>query len=102
MTCERRILIRNRYIGDKQRFADRLARKRRPLLEPGARRGRAPQRLPPRVLQRPSQRLMIMIHGEIIAGVELEAMAVRVADIKEERIGNAVAAGPAFELPEMA
>src|SRR5260370_36380792 len=82
----RSTLIRNSDIGDEQRFAYRLPRKRRSLLEPGTRRGRAPQRLPPRVLQRPAQRLMIVVHGEVIAGVELQAMAIGIADVKKKRI----------------
>src|ERR1700738_509607 len=45
------LLVGNRDIGDKQRLADRLTRERRSLLEPRARRRRAPQRLPPRILQ---------------------------------------------------
>src|SRR5437016_4422053 len=91
-------LIRNRDVGDKGRFAHRLACERRALLEPGTRRRRAPQRLPARVLQRPAQRLMVVIAGEIIAGVELEAMAVGVADVEEERVRNAVPAGTALDV----
>src|SRR5882757_2748768 len=41
---------------------------------------------------------MIVIPSEIIAGVELEAMAVGVADIEEERIRNAVATGTALDV----
>src|SRR6266576_1166340 len=41
---------------------------------------------------------MIVIPSEIIAGVELEAMAVGVAEIEEERIRNAVATGTALDV----
>jgi hypothetical protein len=57
----RPILIRNRDVGDKGRLAHGLAGEGRTFLEPGARRGRAPQRLPARVLQRPAQRLVVVI-----------------------------------------
>src|SRR4051794_36087489 len=87
------VLVCNRHVGDERRFAHRLPCEWRALLEPGARRRRAPQRLPARVLQRPAQRLMVVVAGEIIAGVEFEAMAVGIPDIKEERVRNAVAAG---------
>src|SRR5713226_2071926 len=87
----RSFLVRNRDIGDKQRFAYRLSRKRRALLEPGARRGRAPQGLPARIPERPAHRLMIVVASEIIAGVEFEAMAVGVANVQKERVGDAVA-----------
>src|ERR1700682_6628014 len=102
MTFERRILICNRDIGDKQRFAYRLTAKRRSLLEPRTRRGRAPQRLPPRVLQRPAHRFVIVIHGEVIAGVELQTVTVGITDVKEECVGDAVAAGPALDVLEEA
>src|ERR1700751_589019 len=73
--------IRNRHVSDKRGLAHLLPGKRRALLEPGARSGRTPQGLAPRVLQRPSQRLVVMISSEIVACVELEAMAVGITHI---------------------
>src|ERR1700675_981053 len=101
MICKRRILIRNRDIGDKAWLTDRLADKRRSLLEPGARRRCAPQRLPPRIFQRPAQGFMVVIAGEVVAGVEFEAMAVGIPDIEEERIRDAVAARSALDVLEI-
>src|SRR4051812_42989699 len=92
------ILIRNRDVGDESRFAHGLAGEGRALLEPGARRGRAPQRLPARVLQRPAQRLMVMIARKIVAGVQLEPVAVGIPDIEEERVRDAVASGAALDV----
>ena len=43
-----------------------------------------------------------MVHGEVIAGVKLEAMAVRIADVEEEGIGDAMAAGTALDVLEIA
>src|ERR1700754_2659717 len=64
--------IRYQHVGDKLRLAHGLADERRALLEPGARRGRAPQRLPARIAQGPAQRLVVVVHREIVAGVQLE------------------------------
>src|SRR5258708_37083409 len=102
MTIETRILIRNRDVSDEQRLTYQLTRERRSLLEPGTRRRRAPQGLPPRVLQRPAHRLMVVIPGEVIAGVELQAMAIGDADIQKERVGDAMAAGTALDVLEEA
>src|SRR5262249_14724777 len=90
--------IRNRHVGDKQRLTHLLSGERRALLEPGARRRCAPQRLPSRILQGPAQRLVVVIAGEIIAGVELQTVAVGIQDIYEERVGDAVPAGPALDV----
>src|SRR5712671_1118578 len=98
MTIETRILIRNRDVSDKQRLSYHLTRERRSLLEPGTRRRRAPQRLPPRIFQRPAQRLMVVIPGEVIAGVELQAVAIGIADIQKKCVRNAVTAGPALDV----
>src|SRR6516164_10544406 len=86
-----RALIRHQHVGYEFRLAHGLARERRALLEPGARGGCAPQRLAARIAQRPAQRLVIVIAREIVAGVQLEAMAVGIADIEEERVRDAVA-----------
>src|SRR5438105_9227536 len=96
------ILIRNGDVGGESRFAHRLASEGRTFLEPGARRRRAPQRLPSRVLQRPAQRLVVVIAGEVVAGVELEAMAIGIPDIEEERVRNAVTAGAALDVLQVA
>ena len=92
------MLIRNADVGGEQRLPHLLAGKGRALLEPGARSGSAPQRLPARVLERPAQRLVVVVHGEIVAGVELEPVAVGIADVEEERIRDAVAAGTALDV----
>src|SRR6266702_2106616 len=90
--------IPNRDVGDEGRLAHRLACEGRTLLEPGARGRRAPQRLTPRVLERPAQRLMVMIPGEVVAGVEFEAMAVGIPDVKEERVRDAVPTRAALDV----
>src|ERR1700761_5335389 len=41
-----------------------------------------------------------MIPGEVIAGVELKAMAIRIPDIKKKSIGDAVATGTAFDISD--
>src|SRR5580700_4250063 len=56
--------------------------KRRAFLEPGARRRAAPQRLALGVAQRPFLRLEIRVDREVIAGKDLDAVAVRVAHIE--------------------
>src|SRR5215472_17259393 len=43
--------VRDGHVSNKQRLAHLLPRKWRTLFEPGARRRRAPQRLPPRILK---------------------------------------------------
>src|SRR5258707_2225163 len=91
-------LIRNRDVGDNGRFAHRLPGERRALFEPGARRRRAPQRLPARILQRPAQRFVVVVAGEVVAGVEFEAVAVGIPDVEEERIRDAVAARAALDV----
>src|SRR4051812_3002049 len=71
--------IRDQYLGDKPGIANGLSGKRRTLLEPGTWRRCAPERLSPRVLQRPPHRLVVMVHRKIVAGVELHPMAVGIA-----------------------
>src|SRR4051812_33417115 len=80
------------HLGDEFRFAHGLAGEWRALLEPRARRGRPPQRLAARIAQGPAQRLVVVIPGKIVTGVELEAVAVGIAHVKEEGVGNTVAA----------
>src|SRR6476620_2074545 len=41
---------------------------------------------------------MVVIAGEIVAGIELEPVAVGIADIEKECIGNAVSAGAALDV----
>src|SRR6202012_519449 len=95
-------LIGNRDLGDEGGFAYLGGGEGRAFLEPGARCGRAPQCLAARIVQRPAQRLVVVVHGEVVAGVELEAMAVGIAYIEEERVGDAVAAGAALEVFQVA
>ncbi len=73
----------------------------RALLEPGARCGRAPQRLPARIPERPAQRLVVVVHGVVVAGVELEAMAGGIANIEKEGVGDAVAGGAPLHVVEI-
>src|SRR5271165_3239990 len=70
--------IRNRHVSHELRLAHLLSGEGRALLEPGARSGGAPQRLAARVLERPAQRGVVVVHGEVVACVELEPMAVGV------------------------
>src|ERR1700693_1180049 len=96
------VLIGDRDIRDKLRFAHSLSRKWRSLLEPGARGGRAPQRLSPRSVQRPAHRRMVVVRGEVVAAVEFQAVVIGIPDIEKKRVGNAVAAGPALDVLEIA
>ena len=45
---------------------------------------------------------MVVVAGEVVAGVELEAVAVGIADVEEERVRNAVAAGAALDVLQIA
>src|SRR5579862_4639507 len=96
------ILVCNGDIGDKLRLAHGLSRKWRSLLEPRARGGCAPQRLPARILQRPAHRRMVVIAGEIVAGVELQTVTVGIPDIEKEGVRDAMPAGPALEILQIA
>src|SRR3954454_172660 len=90
--------VRHQHVGHEIRLADGLPWERRTLLEPGARSRCAPQRLTTRIAQRPAQRLMVVIAGEIVAGVELQTVAVGIPDIEEERIRDAVAPRAALDV----
>src|SRR5215207_5199911 len=83
------------------RLTNRDRCKLRALLEPRLRRRLTPQRLALRIVQRPAQRLEIGIDREIIAGEQLDAVPVRVADIKKERVRDAVPARPALHVGEI-
>src|SRR6188508_3877927 len=58
------------------RIAHRHGRKLRALLEPRFGRGVPPQRLALRVGQRPAQRFEVRIDRQIVAGEQLDAMAI--------------------------
>ena len=60
------------------------------------------KRLALRIGQRPAQRLEVGIDGEIVAGEQFDPVTVGIADIEEERVGDAVAAGPALHVGEIA
>ena len=45
---------------------------------------------------------MVGIDGEIVRGEQLDAMAVGIAHVEEERVGNAVASGAALHVGEIA
>src|SRR6202012_6046037 len=95
-------LIGNRDLGDEGGFAHLGGGEGRAFLEPGTRRGRAPQCLAARIVQRPAQRLRVVGHGEVVAGVEFEAVAVGIAHIEEECVGDAVATRATFEVLQIA
>src|SRR4051812_7814761 len=84
------------------RLPNRDRYKLRALLEPRLRRRLTPQRLALRIVQRPAQRFEVGIDREIVAGEQLDAVAVRVADIKKERVRDAVPARPALHVGEIA
>ena len=41
---------------------------------------------------------MVVIAGEVIAGVKLKAVAIGIADVKEERVGNTMPSGTALDI----
>src|SRR5215216_5462618 len=69
----------------------------RGLLVPAVRSARAPERAAAYVVDRPAQRLEVRIAGVVIAGVQLDSVAVRVAKVDEEGVGDAMTAGPALD-----
>ncbi len=77
-------------------------RERRAFLEPRLRRRMAPQRLALRIVERPADRLVVGIDGEIVRGEQLDAVTVGIAHVEEERVGDAVAAGAALHVGEIA
>src|SRR5262245_60691539 len=87
---------------DRCRFRLWLARscagKRAALLEPRTRGRGAPQRLALRISEVPPDGLMVGIDGQIVGAIKLDAVAVRIADIEEERVGDPVPAGTAFDV----
>ena len=68
------------------------------FLKPASRSRCSPKRLPLCVFQIPFDRLMIPIDGLIISIVDLDTVAIRIADIKEERVGDAMPARPALDV----
>ncbi len=61
-----------------------------------------PQRLALRVVERPADRLVVGVDGEVVGGEQLDAMAVGIAHVQEKRVGDAVAAGAALHVGEIA
>ena len=55
-----------------------------------------------RVAERPADRLVVGIDGQIVASEEFYAMVVGVADVEEEGVGDAVAAGAALHVADIA
>src|SRR5580698_10915481 len=53
----------------------------------------APQSLAPRVVQLPANRLKVRVDGQIIGSIELDTMPVRIAQIQEVGVGDAMASG---------
>src|SRR5580700_9291126 len=94
--------VRHDRLRGQRGLARRDAGEQRALLEPRGRRRVAPQGLPLRIGQRPADRDVIGIDGEIIGGEQLDPVAVGVADIKKEGVGNAVTAGAALHVGEIA
>jgi hypothetical protein len=58
----------------------------------------APEVPAPRVADRPPQHRMAGVAGEVVAGVDLHPVPVRVAQVHVEGVGHAVPAGPALDL----
>src|SRR5579872_3627406 len=74
----------------------------RPLLEPRARRRRPPQCLTLRVGEAPPNGFEIGIDSLVVGAIDLDAVAVGIADIEEERIRYAVPARPTLDIAEIA
>ena len=74
----------------------------RPMLKPARRCGRTPERLALRVLQVPLDRLQIGINRLIIRAIDLDPVPVRVENIEEERIRNAVPPRPTLDIADIA
>src|SRR5690554_6067761 len=65
---------------------------RAPLLEPAPRGRVPPQCLTLRVIELPAYRLEVRIAGQVITREQLDAVAVGIAQVKEEGVGDTVAA----------
>src|SRR5690606_27192123 len=84
-------------LGDRDQLVTRDRQAMGSLVEPGRRRGVAPEGLAARVVQAPADRLPVGISDQVVVGVELDAVAVRVTQIEEEGVGDAVAARAALD-----
>src|SRR3954470_14386831 len=85
-----------------QRIAHRDSAEWRALLEPGLRRRMAPQRLALWIVERPADRFVIGIDGEIVGGEQLDAVVVGIAYVKKECVRDAVPAWAAFHVGQIA
>ncbi len=90
-------LVCDNHVGLEHRVALFAARERRAFLEPASGGGLSPQRLPARIAQRPADRFVVVIHGLVVARVDLDAVPIGIADVEEEGVGDAVPAGPALQ-----
>src|SRR5580658_6311268 len=64
---------------------------------PGRDHGVAPEVAAPRIAHRPAQHRMIRVAGEVVAGVDLYPVPVRVAQVDIEGVGYAVPPGAALD-----
>src|ERR1700722_17209771 len=64
---------------------------------PGRDHGVTPEVPAPRVAHRPAQHRMVRIPGEVVAGVDLDPVTVRVEQVHVEGVGYAVPAGAALD-----
>ena len=67
------------------------------LLKPAFGGFRTPQRLTARVVEVPPDRLKVGVNGDVIGGVEFDAVPVGVAQVEEESVGDAMTARPALD-----
>src|SRR5690606_7811291 len=67
------------------------------LVVPGVGRARAPEAAAAGVGNRPAQRRVVRVAGVVVAGVQLDAVTVGVAQVDEEGVGHPVAAGTALD-----
>src|SRR5580704_17487179 len=96
------LLSRDYRLRYQCRLAQRDTRERRALLKPRRWCGMAPQGLALRVVERPADRRVVRIDGEVVGREQLDPMAVGVADVEEKRVGYGVAPGASFHVGEIA
>ena len=53
------------------------------------------------IVDAPPQRLVTGVAGEVVGGVDLDAMPIGIAQVEVERVGDAVAARAAFDVMEL-
>src|SRR5437867_13113956 len=85
---------RNDRLRVQDRLADRLPGEKRAFIEPAPRGRHPPEGLPLGITQIPPGGLMVGIDRQIVAGEELDAVTIRIAQVRAKRVGPDVRARP--------